>query len=447
MLFSSFEFLFIFFPIFLTVYLLCKPSFRYVVLLAFSLAFYGLSDLRFLLLPIVSALVHYALAALAERHKYGVALAVGFDVLLLAFFKYYDGVAAILGFESIGLLLPLGISFYSFSALSYVIDVSRGMPREKNFFRFLSYVVMFPKILSGPIARYEETGKQLVLPNMTYANASLGICRLIAGLCKKLVLAAPAQELWEYFCALSSEQRGALGSWLALVFFAFWLYYDFSGYTDMAIGIAKILGFSLPENFDYPYISVSPRDFWRRWHITLSAWFRDYVYIPLGGNRCSRAREMLNLLAVWVLTGLWHGSTLNFLIWGLYWFVLLGMSKLLPKSWSAWIPHTVKRALMIPVILVSWLIFAFGDMGEGLSFFLSLFSKTPWTELVLYELSRNTALLAILVLGATPLPKKWFHRHIFGHAAARTAVALGAFLLALSYLAGGTHQPFLYLNF
>ena len=237
-----------------------------------------------------------------------------------------------------------------------------------------------------------------------------------------------------------------MGSWLALAYYAFWLYYDFSGYTDMAIGIGKIMGVSLPENFRYPYTAESPKDFWRRWHISLSEWFRDYVYIPLGGSRCAPWRIYVNLFAVWVLTGLWHGSSLNFLLWGLYWFVFLALSRLLGGRLPAF-PRPIKRALMVPVILISWLIFAFEDGGEGYEFFRSLFVGNAYSELVLYELSRGAVLLTVLAVGCGPWAKRWYEKNIRGYAWRRLPLVLGGFVMSLVYLVGGTQQTFLYFKF
>lgn len=446
MLFSSFEFLFLFLPLFLLAYFLVRPRWRSLVLLIFSLIFYAFGEPVWILLLLVSALAHFGFGLLAARGKHGVALAVAFDLTLLGFFKYYDRLAPFFRLPSLGLSLPLGLSFYSFSALSYVIDVSRGEPPERSPLRFGAYFALFPKLLSGPITRYGTLGEELVAPRSNADRVSGGIGRFVCGLSKKLLLAAPASEMWNYFHALPTGDRGLLGSWLALFFFAFWLYYDFSGYTDMALGLGRLLGFTLPENFNYPYLAEGPRDFWKRWHMTLSSWFRDYVYIPLGGSRRGAWRTLLNLLAVWLLTGLWHGSTLNFVIWGLYWFLLLALERQLSGRRFLRVPRAVKRLLMIPLILVSWLIFAFEDMGEGTVFFESLFVGSPWTALSLYELVRNGVLLVVLALGATPLPRTLFEKRIRGRVAELLCYVVG-FLLSLAYLAGGTHQPFLYLKF
>lgn len=444
MLFSSFEFLFLFLPLTLAVWLLVPPRGRFFVLLAAGLVFYAFGEPIFVWLLLLSALVHWLLGFLAARSAAGAWLAVAFDLLLLLFFKYYDRAAALSGLPLLGLALPLGISFYSFTALSYVLDVRRGEPCERSFFRFASYLAAFPKLLSGPITRYSACRETLLAPHPTFDRAARGISRFVCGFSKKLLLATPASEMWSYLRALENGERGILGALLALLFFSFWLYYDFSGYTDMALGLGEILGLSLPENFDYPYIAESPRDFWKRWHITLSLWFRDYVYIPLGGSHGGTARTLLNLLAVWLLTGLWHGSTLNYVLWGLYWFALLAIERALRGRLS--LPRAVKRAVMIPLILVSWLIFAFEDMGEGAAFLRSLATGALWTPLSLYELSRNALLLPLLILGTTPIPKRWFDKHIQSRTA-RGLVCLVGFLLSLAYLTGGTHQPFLYLKF
>ena len=433
MLFSSFSFLFAFFPLFMAVYVLTPKKWRYVALVVFSLLFYAFGDVKGLLLLVCSALLHYGLALL-PRKRTAVALAAALDLGLLFYFKYIVGVQ------------PLGLSFYSFTALAYVIDVCRGEPAEKNPVRALAYMAAFPKVLSGPITRYGETRDSLRAPALGFGAAQRGILRFLSGLCKKTLLAAPASEMWQYLSAQDGDARGVLGSWLALLFYAFWLYFDFSGYTDLALGLGKIMGISLPENFRYPYTAQSPKDFWRRWHISLSSWFRDYVYIPLGGSRCAPWRNTLNLLAVWVLTGLWHGNSPSFLIWGLYWFLLLWLSRLFEGK-TAWIPRAVKRAAMIPVILVGWLIFAFEDMAVGAEFAKSLIFGNSVGKITLYELSRSVLLLAVLALGCGPLPKRFYDKHIRGRAWKELPVAIGGFALSAVYLIGGTQQSFLYFKF
>ena len=417
----------------MAVYLGMPRRGRYAALLVFSLVFYAFGDARGLILLVFSALLHYALALLPKK-RLAVVLATVFDLGLLVYFKYIAHVQ------------PLGLSFYTFTALSYVIDVSRGEEAERNPFVALAYMSAFPKVMSGPITRYGEMRDGLRAPALSMEATKDGILRFTVGLCKKTLLAAPASEMWQYLSALGGEVRGVLGSWLALLFYAFWLYFDFSGYTDMAIGLGKIIGLSLPENFRYPYTAESPKDFWRRWHISLSAWFRDYVYIPLGGSRCAPWRSILNLLAVWVLTGLWHGSSLNFLIWGLYWFVLIALSRLFEGKLPM-LPVTVKRALMLPVILISWLIFAMEDMTAGTVFFRSLFVGNAYSALTLYELSRSVILLAVLAIGSGPLPKRFYDRYIRGRTWRMLPVAIGGFVLSVIYMIGGTQQTFLYFKF
>ncbi len=433
MLFSSFSFLFAFFPLFLAVYLAVPKAWRYIALAGFSLIFYAFGDARGLVLLVFSALLHYALALL-PRKRLAVALAVAFDLGLLVYFKY------------IAHIQPLGLSFYTFTALSYVIDVCRGEVAESNPIRAFAYMAAFPKVMSGPITRYGATRDDLRAPSLSLESAKDGILRFTVGFCKKTLLAAPASEMWQYLFALRGEVRGVLGSWLALLFYAFWLYFDFSGYTDMAIGIGKIMGLKLPENFRYPYTAQSPKDFWRRWHISLSEWFRDYVYIPLGGSRCAPWRCYLNLLAVWVLTGLWHGSSLNFLIWGLYWFALLALSRFVGGKLPT-LPSPIKRAVMLPVILISWLIFAMEDMTAGAAFARSLFVGSPYSALTLYELSRSVILLIVLAIGCGPLPKRFYDRYIRGRGWRVLSVAICGFALSVIYLIGGTQQSFLYFRF
>ena len=285
---------------------------------------------------------------------------------------------------------------------------------------------------------------------MSSERAARGILQFVAGLSKKVLLANPAGELWDYFSSL--PERSVVGAWLGLVFYAFQIYFDFSGYSDMALGLGEILGFRFPENFNYPYCAKSIRDFWHRWHISLSDWFREYVYIPLGGNRRGEARTLFNMLAVWSLTGLWHGASVNFLLWGVYYFVLLAAERLFLGKWLARLPRLVGHAYALFCILLGWLIFASPDMGTFASYFSSLFalSGEPLTlPIDRYELSRNASLLVIMTVASTPLfANAWRKRSdsTVGRVAL-TGVSVFVFLLSVAYLAASSYNPFLYFRF
>lgn len=446
MLFSSLEFLFLFLPVFFLLYFAAPARWRNGILLVFSLLFYGWGEPVTVFLMILAVAANWWFGILAARAKHGVAIAVAFDLAILGFFKYFDFVLTLFGGEPLGLPLPVGISFYTFQALSYVIDVSRGSAPQKNPVNFGTYLSMFPQLIAGPIVRYDEIATELTERHPTPPRAASGIGRFVCGLSKKVLLANPAGEMWDYFRALPGDERGILGTWLGLVFFAFQIYFDFSGYSDMALGLGDILGFTFPENFRYPYCAASAKDFWRRWHITLSTWFREYVYIPLGGNRRGTARTLLNLLIVWSLTGLWHGAAVNFLLWGLYWFFWLAAEKLFLGRILDRLPSFLRRLYAIPVILFGWLIFAFDDAGAGLAYAAALFRGAVWRQIDLYELCRNGVLLVFLILGATPMPKRLYEKYAKGRVSA-TVGTVCAFLISVAYLVGSSYNPFLYFRF
>lgn len=426
MLFSSLEFLFLFLPLFLLAYFAAPLRHRKAILILGSLVFYTLGDPRALPFLALSVAVNFALTRLGG--KLSIAVCAVWNVGLLVFFKYLTS-----------LPMPLGLSFYSFTAIAGVAEAAIA-PAKPSFSDFTLSLVFFPKLLSGPITRGTLIGER---PNT--ADAADGIGRFLCGLGKKLLLATPAGALWDYFRTMDTEARGLVGGLVGLAFYAFFLYYDFSGYTDMALGLGRILGYRLPENFHYPYIATSARDFWRRWHISLSSFFRDLVYIPLGGSRCPTWRVLLNLLAVWLLTGLWHGSTLNFAVWGIYWFLLLAIERLFLGKILERLPVALRYFYSLPAILLSWLIFALPDMTEGTAYLTSLFSGTLVGSLALYEIARNAILLVFLILGATPLPKRFFERYR-GRLPALIGM-LACFVLSLAYLLGGSYAPFLYLQF
>ena len=452
MLFSSLEFLGLFLPVTLLVYFLAPRRWRNLVLFLFSLLFYGWGEPVYVFLMLFTITADFFLGLLvAKSHSRAhLAVAVVLNLALLAFFKYYDLFASLVGLPTLGIPLPVGISFYTFQALSYVVDVYRGSGAQKSFVDFGTYITMFPQLIAGPIVRYDDISDELRERRMSSERAARGILRFVAGLSKKVLLANPAGEIWDYFVSL--QERSVVGAWLGLVFYAFQIYFDFSGYSDMALGLGEILGFHFPENFNYPYCATSIRDFWHRWHISLSDWFREYVYIPLGGNRKGGARTLFNMLAVWSLTGLWHGASVNFLLWGVYYFVLLAAERLFLGKWLSRLPRFVGHAYALFFILIGWLIFASPDMGAFASYFSSLFalSGEPLTlPIDRYELSRNASLLVIMTVASTPLfANAWRKRSdsTVGRATL-TGVSVFAFLLSVAYLAASSYNPFLYFRF
>lgn len=466
MLFSSYTFLFLFLPLVLLLYFLpplrLPPRRRLAwqngVLLLMSLLFYAWGEPVYVLLMLATVLANFLFGLCLPhcRHRRtALCLAVGVDLLLLFFYKYAGALAAAFSLPFPPVRLPLGISFFTFQALSYVVDVYRGdVPAEKNPATFGTYVALFPQLVAGPIVRYADVAGELTARTHSAARAAAGARRFAAGLCKKVLLANTAGALFTAYTTGGSPSF--LGAWLALFGFAFQIYFDFSGYSDMALGLGAIFGFTFPENFNYPYTALSFTDFWRRWHITLSSFFREYVYIPLGGNRKGKLRTVLNLFVVWTLTGLWHGAAVSFLLWGIYWFALLFLEKFVFPLLPFRLPRAARRVLTGAGILFGWVIFAFDNSSAALSpaafrLFLSALCGVCGfaSGNDMYDLVRHLPFLAICAVGSTPLPKELCRRFF---AARRTAWAgvllpLAGVVLAISYLAGTGYNPFLYFRF
>lgn len=462
MLFSSLEFLYLFLPITLVLYFLAPKKARNAVLLVVSLIFYAFGEPVYLFLMVVTILSDYGFGlaiAQAKKPKPYLVAAVVFNLALLAFFKYYDFLAEPLGFPILGVSLPIGISFYTFQALSYVIDVYRQtVQSQKSAVTFGAYVTLFPQLIAGPIVRYSDVEAELRERRVDLSHVAEGISRFCIGLSKKVLLANPAGALAKTILTTmaDSSERTVLGAWMWLILFTFQIYFDFSGYSDMAIGLGKLLGFEFPENFNYPYTARSITDFWRRWHITLSTWFREYVYIPLGGNRRGALRTYRNLLITWALTGLWHGAAWNFLLWGLYFFLLLSMEKAFLGRILSRTPSVLCHSYALFFIVLGWLIFAAdGSLAmSGITLAKSLFGigvTSFGNGLIRYELTRNLPLLLIMTLGVTPLPQRLYstlvQRKPNLSLLLRNLLCLGSLLLCTAYLADSGYNPFLYFRF
>ena len=467
MLFSSYTFLFLFLPPLLLLYFLPVGLFgqsRVVlkwqngILLLASLLFYAWGEPIYLFLMVGVILADTLIGLWLGKAKHKKALltvAVILHVGLLFYYKYAAFFAHVCGFSIQQPRLPLGISFYTFQALSYVIDVYRGrVSPQKNPALLGLYVALFPQLIAGPIVCYRDVAAALTHRTHSLNGAAAGVRRFSAGLAKKLLLANPMGALFSLL--LGRGTLAAAGAWAALFAFAFQLYFDFSGYSDMAIGLGRLFGFRFPENFNYPYIARSITDFWRRWHITLSAFFKDYVYIPLGGSRCGTARTVFNLFAVWSLTGLWHGAAWNFILWGLYYFLLLLLEKLVFCRFSHTVPPLFKHAATSAAILLGWAIFAFDGSSAALNFsalgrFLGALAGTNglFTRGELYYVLQYLPLLALCALGSTPLPRQIYRqtvckKRIWG---LRAALPLLALLLCIIDLSDAGFNPFLYFRF
>lgn len=465
MLFSSIPFLYYFLPLVLAVYFLTPARFRNAVLLLASLIFYAWGEPKYVLLMLASILSGYGFGLLQERYRgqKGAKLVCGLSVAVslsfLLYFKYADfflenfNAATGLGVPLLRIALPIGISFYTFQIISYTVDVYRGEPAQKNLIHLAAYVAMFPQLIAGPIVRYSDIAQQLEHRSHSTALAAEGVRRFLIGLGKKILIANQLGELCSVFRA--SDEKSVLFYWLYAVAFALHIYFDFSGYSDMAIGLGKVFGFHFLENFNYPYISASITEFWRRWHMSLGTWFRDYVYIPLGGNRVGRARQLLNILVVWMLTGFWHGAAWNFVVWGLMFAVLLIMEKLwLLKPLSKCRP--LAHLYVVFFVVISFVIFNAENMGQALSDIGGLFGAggIPLVSAEAVYCLRSFALVLILAaLGATPLLRNGLVRLSQYPTAGKVLNALEPFTLFIlllvmtGYLVDGSFNPFLYFRF
>lgn len=465
MVFSSPEFLFVFLPAVLLTYYVVPPVWRNPVLFVFSLFFYGWGEPVYIALMIATIAVDYAGGLLVAhylphsraRARAAMVGAIVLNLLSLAFFKYYDFIAEALSalpfvpqLPQLGLTLPVGISFYTFQSLSYVVDVYRGDGRaQKNPVTFGTYVTLFPQLIAGPIVRWCDVDDQLRSREHSVDLFASGVRTFACGLAKKLILANSAGAMWDSLSAGVGNTPSALGAWLGLLFYTFHIYFDFSGYSDMAIGLGKMFGFSFRENFFYPYTADSVTDFWRRWHISLGVWFREYVYIPLGGNRRGRARMLLNLMIVWLLTGLWHGAGWNFVLWGLYYGVLLALEKTILAPLLARVPAAVRRIVTFVLVMFGWLLFAADSVGFIGSYAAAMFSRTLAAPGTLYDLARSVLLLAILAVGSTPLPLRFAHR-LYESRRGRAALicaTVAAVILSVAYMVASSYNPFLYFRF
>ena len=466
MLFSSLEFLFLFLPLTLTIYYLSPKYARNAVLLFFSLVFYGFGEPVYLLLMVATIVVDWLFGLSIERYAKTIrakrlllAVAVLVNILSLSFFKYYDLIASLFPFLSpLGLSLPIGISFYTFQALTYVIEIYRKSAKAATSPLLpATYITLFPQLIAGPIVKYNDIEAELLSRSTSLSSISGGIRRFTVGLAKKVLLANTAGEMFEGLAkGASLYGEDSLGAWLCVIFFAFQIYFDFSGYSDMAIGLGGLFGFTFPENFNYPYIASSITDFWRRWHITLSSFFRDYLYIPLGGNRKGRIRTYLNLLIVWSATGIWHGAGINFLLWGLYFFLLLSAEKLFLQRLLEKLPKFMRHGYTIVAILFGWLIFAADgtSLTKNTSLTIAramLFISTPLSSsFSLYELKRNLLPLIIMSAASLPLFSRIGKRLVDGSAYGRAISNLfcsGLFILCIAYLVSSGYNPFLYFRF
>lgn len=461
MVFSSLIFIFGFLVSTLFLYYIVPKSARTPVLFVASLIFYAWGEPKYIYLMIVSILIAYIfgffIAKYRETNKRLAKLFLTLSLLgnlsFLLFFKYFNFFAINIGFDPIkDLVLPVGISFYTFQIMSYSIDLYRGeVPPARKLIPFGTYVTLFPQLIAGPIVRYKDVCDQLESRNETVSLFASGVSRFITGLAKKLILGDSAAAIAEYFGRASEFEPSVIGTWMIMLCYTFHIYFDFSGYSDMAIGLGRMFGFRFVENFNYPYIASSITDFWRRWHITLSTWFREYIYIPLGGNRVGKARGFLNLATVWFLTGFWHGADWNYILWGVYFWVFLVIEKAFLGKMLKKLPPLAHIYSLI-IVGFGWMIFFHSDLsliaqyakqlvGIGTAF---AASGTG------YKLLSLLPFIAVCALACTPYPKQTFERLCTRFPklnAAKPFLLWGLFLVCVAYMVDNSFSPFLYYIF
>lgn len=464
MVFSKPIFLFGFLPIVLLLYYIAPRRLRNTVLFVASLIFYAWGEPKLVLLMIATIVVDYCAGLMIERFsekkKASRAILVAALVInlgLLGIFKYanfmIESINTLVG-GNIGLLnivLPIGISFYTFQSLSYVIDVyKKVVPVERNILNFATYVTLFPQLIAGPIVQYKTIADELSERQESFALFSEGIWRFVVGLGKKVIIANQIGSVWTEISG-SPESLTVGKAWIGALAFTFQIYFDFSGYSDMAIGLGKMFGFNFLENFNYPYISKSITEFWRRWHISLGTWFKEYVYIPLGGNRKGLKRQIFNILVVWMLTGLWHGASWNFVVWGLYFGLILVLEKAFLLKIFAKIPAAFAHIYSILLIVFGWVIFECGSMGEIINYFRSMFGVgvSFWSNDTTYILCNTLLLFAVAAVCSTQLGKvvKAKLSVRFKNGYWECAIVAVLLMLSLVFLAGDSYNPFLYFRF
>lgn len=458
MVFSSILFIFRFLPIAMVIYFLTPKKLKNLSLLILSLIFYSWGEPRYFLLMIASIFVDYFISINIEKNNKNkkikillLAISIIFNVGILFFFKYInffiENINSIfnMSLNNVKITLPLGISFYTFQTMSYTIDVFLGKVKaEKNIINFGAFVCLFPQLIAGPIVKYIDISKELKNRDINLDEIQAGIRLFILGLGSKVLIANNIGSLWNEVETMGFNNISTILAWMGIIAFSLQIYFDFNGYSLMAIGLGKILGFNFPNNFNYPYESRSITEFWRRWHITLGQWFKQYVYIPLGGNRLGRARTYFNLFIVWFLTGLWHGASYNFILWGLYFFILIcieknGLLNLLNKH------KLISHIYTIFFILVGWVLFAVIDLNQIINFFKKMFIFNAGNEWI-YYLRNYIITYTIAIIFSTSFLKKIYNKFVKSNIV-DTIILITIFLLSIAYLVDSSYNPFLYFRF
>lgn len=464
MVFSSLVFMFAYLPITLLAYYLVPRQGRNIFLFIVNLIFYGWGEPKLVLLMVFNIFFNYIggwlvdkYRADAKKKKLFLILTCVLDIGILAVFKYTGMITEtlnmlpFLNIPELQISLPIGISFYTFQTMSYVIDVYRDdAPVSKNFINFGTYVALFPQLIAGPIVRYRDVAEQLVNRRETLEMFTEGVKLFMVGLAKKVIIANTMGTLTTNIFA-TTDENGVVGTWVGMIAYTFQIYFDFSGYSDMACGLGNMLGFEFLKNFNYPYIAKSITDFWRRWHISLSTWFKEYVYIPLGGNRKGVKRQILNLLIVWGLTGLWHGAAYNFVLWGLYYGLLLILEKFVLKKFLDRLPSFVQHIYTLFIIIIGWGLFYFTDVGQLGEFMVDLFNfgNGICGDQAFNLIMSNLPMLIIAAVASTPLATMLYTR--FEHRRfmwiPETLYCMGILAVSTASLVNQSYNPFLYFRF
>ena len=458
MVFSSISFLFFFLTLLFLSYFLVPKKYRNNVLLIFSLIFYYMGEKWYVFLLLLSCLVNYIIGLLLQKKRKKLYLIIGlvFNIGLLFYFKYtnffLETFNNIFNFNlpMLKIILPLGISFFTFQNISYLIDVYRkSVLPEKSFLRYATYITLFPQLVAGPIVRYQDVALELETRQESFELFSIGVKRFVIGLAKKVLI---ADTIYNVYTNILGFNMSAISYILVAICFTLQIYYDFSGYSDMAIGLGKMFGFNFKENFNYPLIASSITDFWRRWHISLSSFFKDYVYIPLGGNKCSKIKNIRNIFIVWALTGFWHGASWNFIMWGIYFFVFLILEKFILKKYLK--KNFIAYIYTFIIVVISFVIFSITDLNELFSFLKGMMGiGVPlYNKEVLYLLRNNLVILVIAFLGISPflknkinsLKKGKLEKVIEG---GEIIFILGIFILVVASIVSSSFNPFIYFRF
>lgn len=456
MVFSSLIFIFRFLPVFIAVYYITPYKYKNLCILIFSLFFYSFGEPKYFPIMISSIIIDYIVSILIQKNfknkakcKVLLLVSIIFNMGILIYFKYANFFIENINLlfkssiDKISLTLPLGISFYTFQTLSYTIDVyKRKVEAEKNIIDFGAFVSLFPQLIAGPIVKYSDINKEIKNRSINMSNFELGLEEFIIGLSKKVLIANNIGMLWSEISSKDLINISTPLAWLGIIAFSFQIYFDFSGYSSMAIGLGKMIGFNFPINFNFPYISRSITEFWRRWHITLGSWFKEYVYIPLGGNKVNKIRVFLNLLIVWFLTGFWHGAEYTFILWGLYFFTLIYIEKI-------FLGETLKRHVIfshlytIFFLIIGWCIFAITDIATLGIYINKMFTwdfKSDW----IYYIRNYFIVIILCIISSTPLVLKIYNKM---NKVIKSIIIVLLFMLSIAYLVDSSYNPFLYFRF